>query len=203
MARRFGCIGSIGKVLLTLWPCSERGRVLACLYMRSSQGLTKSLQEFDKGHSLVPTGQRLWLTKRFGKGPGFVVLVRNSTTINNVVVLTAVSFGVEAGMCSKTWAQYVKCAEPRCTGSPGNQKFPLLPMNWNSDSTRSLEVAKSWLRNCIENHENCAEGTPTLPSRVLDISSSNDIIRLVDGSGLSGRYASLSYCVSNLLLSFH
>jgi hypothetical protein len=69
-------------------------------------------------------------------------------------------------------------------------------MQGGSGSFQSLEVAKSWLRNCIENHDECVEGGTTLPSRVLDISLSNDMITLVDGSGLSGRYASLSYCVS-------
>jgi hypothetical protein len=69
-------------------------------------------------------------------------------------------------------------------------------MEADSGSFQSLEVAKSWLSNCIDNHEECVDGGTTLPSRVLDISSSSDVIRLVEGSGLKGKYASLSYCVS-------
>jgi hypothetical protein len=82
-------------------------------------------------------------------------------------------------------------------GSPWEHQIPLRPMDWDSGSLRCLNVAKGWLTDCVENHEECLKGTTTLPSRVLDISCSGDLIKLVDGSGLSGRYASLSYCVSD------
>ena len=64
-------------------------------------------------------------------------------------------------------------------------------------------MAESWINNCINSHEDCVNGETALPSRVLDITSSGDIIKLIDGIGLSGRYASLSYCVSELFLKLH
>jgi hypothetical protein len=81
-------------------------------------------------------------------------------------------------------------------GSQSSQQFPLRPMDWDSGSSQCLEVAKSWLENCVEKHEECVEGDTTLPSRILDVSSLDNIITLVDGTDRSGRYASLSYCVS-------
>jgi hypothetical protein len=71
-------------------------------------------------------------------------------------------------------------------------------MDWDSGSIYCLEVAKSWVKDCVGNHEECIEGGTALPSRVLDISLSNEMITLTDGNSLLGRYASLSYCVSRL-----
>jgi hypothetical protein len=68
-------------------------------------------------------------------------------------------------------------------------------MDWDSGSIQSLDVVKSWISNCMDYHEDCMQDVMPLPSRILDVSLSNDMIALVEGSETLGRYASLSYCV--------
>jgi hypothetical protein len=60
----------------------------------------KLFMEFHESHSPIPHGERLWLKKRFGEAPGFVVFVRNLKKRNQVMVLAGVSFAVEVGMWS-------------------------------------------------------------------------------------------------------
>jgi hypothetical protein len=60
----------------------------------------KVYAEFQTNKSLIPRDQQLWLTKRFGGAPGFIVLVRGPISPRRVVLLTGVSFAVEAGTYS-------------------------------------------------------------------------------------------------------
>jgi hypothetical protein len=60
-----------------------------------------------------------------------------------------------------------------------------------------LEVAKSWLDECSDLHEDCPrDQAAELPSRVLDVGpvDGSDEPKLVETSGGSDRYAALSYC---------
>jgi hypothetical protein len=56
----------------------------------------KSFIEFDAEHHDIPQGERLWLTRRYGGGPGFIVLARNPKARKSVIMLTGVSFSVES-----------------------------------------------------------------------------------------------------------
>ncbi|RDL37703.1 uncharacterized protein BP5553_05136 [Venustampulla echinocandica] len=133
-------------------------------------------RQFYKESEPIPTGERLWLTKRLGGGDGFIVLARNSVTKHRVFYLTGVSFSVEAG-------------------SALTSKFPWRPVERDSGSRQSLDVATSLVNNCVEKHERCAREVTPLPSRVLDVSSTGDMIRLIDcPAGLSGKYICLSHC---------
>lgn len=71
------------------------------------------------------------------------------------------------------------------------------PLEPDSASSPSLDFVDSWLRKCTTEHHagRCSEESTVLPTRVLDIGSDGDIIKLVDGTDLTGRYACLSYCV--------
>jgi hypothetical protein len=60
----------------------------------------KLFVEFHESQAPIPHGERLWLKKRFGGAPGFVVSVRNPKKRNQVIVLAGVSFAVEAS----TWS---------------------------------------------------------------------------------------------------
>ncbi|OCK84042.1 HET-domain-containing protein [Lepidopterella palustris CBS 459.81] len=67
------------------------------------------------------------------------------------------------------------------------------------DSTR---LASKWLQQCVRDHVDCAypfeSNTPTLPTRVLKISSvlANDVptVFLCEGEGEQGEYVALSHC---------
>src|ERR1700722_1984496 len=70
---------------------------------------------------------------------------------------------------------------------------------------RSIEQCDrplEWLRTCIDNHSQCASyekivrGEISFPTRVLDVGDSSDsqVLRLVQGAGLVGRYVALSHC---------
>jgi hypothetical protein len=60
----------------------------------------KAFVEFNKSHSSIPQGKQLWLTKRFGGGPGFIVLLRGRKNARRVILLAAVSFAVRTGRYS-------------------------------------------------------------------------------------------------------
>ncbi|KAF4636111.1 hypothetical protein G7Y89_g1979 [Cudoniella acicularis] len=132
--------------------------------------------QFYKESEPIPDRETLWLTKRFGGGDGFVVLVRNPVSKRNVYFLTGVNFSVEAGSVLAS-------------------KFPLRPLERDSGSRQSLDIAASLVSNCIEKHEQCSGDVTLLPSRVLDVGSTGDMIRLIDcPAGLRGKYISLSHC---------
>lgn len=58
----------------------------------------------------------------------------------------------------------------------------------------TLARAVDWVNKCNE-HPNCSTGIRPLPSRVIDIGDSNEpCVRLVETSGDSGIYATLSHC---------
>jgi hypothetical protein len=61
----------------------------------------------------------------------------------------------------------------------------------------ALNLLKTWITNCMENHENCSKNvTPDiLPTRLLDISEPT-VIRLVDtqDAGITEPYITLSHC---------
>lgn len=74
------------------------------------------------------------------------------------------------------------------------------PLELDSASHPSLDFVASWLQKCTSEHpkeKRCSEESTVLPTRVLDIGSHGDIIKLVDGNHQTGKYASLSYCVSH------
>lgn len=59
-----------------------------------------------------------------------------------------------------------------------------------------------WLRTCLDTHSQCASyekivsDVISFPTRVLDVGDTNDseVLRLVHGAGLVGRYVALSHC---------
>jgi hypothetical protein len=60
-----------------------------------------------------------------------------------------------------------------------------------------FSVVKRWFDDCGRTHSDCGDHsslTPQLPDRVIDVALTGRIPRLVDGSGLLSRYATLSHC---------
>ena len=69
------------------------------------------------------------------------------------------------------------------------------PIDVNGGSWKTLDVAATWFKNCLDLHTICANEIVELPSRVLYLGTSKSTkIRLEDGRGRQGSYAALSYC---------
>ncbi|TGO17365.1 hypothetical protein BTUL_0018g00320 [Botrytis tulipae] len=61
---------------------------------------------------------------------------------------------------------------------------------------KSLQTAKSWIANC-ESHRKCNLdyiGGPKMPTRVIDVGTSNGSVKLIETKNISGIFAALSYC---------
>jgi Heterokaryon incompatibility protein (HET) len=58
----------------------------------------------------------------------------------------------------------------------------------------SFALASSWIEKCGLSHSCVVPRDSKLPSRVLDIGTTSDRIRLFETNGLVGRYACLSHC---------
>ena len=68
------------------------------------------------------------------------------------------------------------------------------PVEVDVGSSKSLDTAKSWLKQCCADHKNCYQlGNKFMPSRCLDVNNV-DAIRLCITKHQQHSYAALSYC---------
>ncbi|KAI0177585.1 heterokaryon incompatibility protein-domain-containing protein [Pestalotiopsis sp. NC0098] len=125
----------------------------------------------------IPEGQVLYLTQRPEGVPGLNILVRVPPKLEFFYVLPGVAFSVDE---DNSMADLIK----------------LRPVDANSGSGHSLSATKSFLTTCRNQHEDCnADSSDVLlPSRVLDLGFSDDLIQLVEPRAQHGTYACLSYC---------
>ena len=61
-------------------------------------------------------------------------------------------------------------------------------------STAYFEVAKRWLTKCQENHPECGDQVPKLPTRVICVAEEGQAPYLVSAEGTHAHYATLSHC---------
>lgn len=68
-------------------------------------------------------------------------------------------------------------------------------INENPLSDVSVGIARSWLQDCVENHRWCGRkrGKHLLPTRVIDVGSPDQLVRLVHGEGQAGQWIALSH----------
>jgi hypothetical protein len=79
-------------------------------------------------------------------------------------------------------------------GDPLESLFIGRPIEENSNSPLTLTRAANWVKNCDE-HPECYVGIHPLPARVVDIgSAAEDVVRLCETDGQTGRYITLSHC---------
>lgn len=172
----------------------------------------------------LPSEEMLWLTRLFGKDQGFCVWTRNRRTLrrerrdlyDGLYLMMLVGLSVD----ERTFVQPIRLTlstpladscvahgDMLLSDSPLKDRFRLRPIDCDSGSSRSLDLAASWVQNCVDSHLGCSDASDVLlPSRVLDIEAEGDDIKLVDGSsisGNSGKYACLSYCVSSSSKRIH
>ncbi|TGJ86908.1 hypothetical protein E0Z10_g1915 [Xylaria hypoxylon] len=60
-----------------------------------------------------------------------------------------------------------------------------------TDSERSIEYLKDWIKVCDENHTCYSNDDPVLPSRVVSVA--DDCVRVIDAKDMRGRYMTLSH----------
>lgn len=158
----------------------------------------------------VPEEERLWLTEISPENQGFCVWTMDPLSRGrkkpSLYLLTLVGFSVEEGtfippisLALSTPASYM-AHDMLSSDSPLKNHFGVRPMDSDSGSSRSLDLAASWVQNCVACYPTWSDRSNVLlPSRILDVKAKGDTISLVDGSsipGNSGKYACLSYCVS-------
>lgn len=62
-------------------------------------------------------------------------------------------------------------------------------------SDASFDRVQEWIQDCVQNHSKCGPGPQSrLPSRVLDLATSNNSIKLHEVEGSIGSYICLSHC---------
>ncbi|KAF7949254.1 hypothetical protein EAE96_008421 [Botrytis aclada] len=84
--------------------------------------------------------------------------------------------------------------EPTCCDSP--LPFITAAQEISNSLAESLQTAKSWISNC-ESHRKCNLnyiGGTKMPTRVIDVGTSNISVKLIETRNLSERFAALSYC---------
>ncbi|KAI0972442.1 HET-domain-containing protein [Xylaria arbuscula] len=129
----------------------------------------------DNFQHTVPDDKQLFLTKRTGGSPGFLVYVA-SKVYQSVYLLTGVAFSVES-------------THEMAKG------LTVRPPDLYSGSESSLDVVASFIKQCEDGHDGCSRGDSLLPSRILDVGEGGTSIKLIEPvQGHRGIYASLSYC---------
>ncbi|KAL0253472.1 hypothetical protein SLS55_010451 [Diplodia seriata] len=80
--------------------------------------------------------------------------------------------------------------------SPLYDNVSLRNVHEDPRSPECVDVARGWLRDCLENHSRCKECAAieqTLPTRVIDVGTECQDPRLVIPGHAVGKYAALSY----------
>ncbi|CZR68293.1 uncharacterized protein PAC_18192 [Phialocephala subalpina] len=72
------------------------------------------------------------------------------------------------------------------------------PVSSQDISLKTLQLAKSWVDFCFDNHSECqwssGSGDPCLPTRAIDVATlDNDSVRLISSQGMCGKWAALSH----------
>jgi hypothetical protein len=106
-------------------------------HYQETEKTNPSWHHFYKKYYAFPKEETLWLTKRFGGGDSFIVLTRNPIG-NSIYFITGVNFAVEAS-------------------SPVASKLLLRPIERDSGSRQTLDIAAFLVSNFIKKHGRCAK----------------------------------------------
>ncbi len=88
---------------------------------------------------------------------------------------------------------------PDCLSISGKAK----PLPQECSRYVCLEIASTWLKNCIEGHAACAILDPGfMPNRLIYVGQDNTDLFLADGEIEAAPYAALSYCWGNVRSPF-
>ncbi|CAJ0543111.1 Ff.00g004150.m01.CDS01 [Fusarium sp. VM40] len=91
---------------------------------------------------------------------------------------------------------FVQMYTDNSQGEPWKHVQPFPEICEDHLSAQGLGFINACLRTCLESHEHCSQNIPTLPTRVIDISSvEQGYVRLVEAEDTEhGKYTALSYC---------
>ncbi|KAH7166370.1 heterokaryon incompatibility protein-domain-containing protein [Dactylonectria macrodidyma] len=165
---------------------SSRDCPLCQLILQKFEGLVTEFQKLELGsveryfsierggHGL-PVESSFRIVRRFDGGDGFLVFT-NSHRDKVLYLVAVIGFSAEREYSSFIRSQKI--------GPDASAKGP-------------LELAASWLDDCVTNHQCCQPPTGALPSRVIDLNllDNLDKVCLVETDGSQkGRYIALSHC---------
>ncbi|VUC32975.1 unnamed protein product [Clonostachys rosea] len=147
---------------------------------QETEKLENEISVFDK----APRDAKLWITRRYNGGLGFIVAGRHlSSKARSTNIFAAIAFSFDADDTSP-------------------QGLLLPATDADSGSFESLNVAGRWIAECVDEHHECDKRVGPLPTRVLDVGFSDDMVKLIKTSAHdSGSYVALSYCWGNSLLN--
>ncbi|KAF4332671.1 het-domain protein [Fusarium beomiforme] len=140
-----------------------------------------------QGHG-SPDNWTFSLVKRLDGADGFSV-VSNSKRERLLYLMGSFGFCVEPSLSESSISQTTDV-------SPG-KSIRGVRVNSNAGAEDTLDVAKGWIRDCVQNHHTCIPPRVKLPSRILDLNAFDDPgkVRLWETQGQeSGSYITLSYC---------
>ncbi|PMD36898.1 HET-domain-containing protein, partial [Hyaloscypha variabilis F] len=81
------------------------------------------------------------------------------------------------------------------TASPWSIIGPKTHIPGDTASDASFDRVQEWIQDCVQHHSKCGPGPQTrLPSRVLDLGTSNNSIKLYETEASIGSYICLSHC---------
>ena len=171
----FDALSESAKTGCPLCTIVQTGVQIWIDHYRKVEKINPRWNHFYKKSYACPQEETLWLTKRFGGGDGFILLARNPIK-KGIYFITGINLAVEAG-------------------STVASKLFLRPIERDSGSQQTLNIAATLVNNCIEKHERCAKELTPLPSRVLEVEGTGNTIRLIDcPADMRGKYISLSHC---------
>ncbi|KAI1420262.1 heterokaryon incompatibility protein-domain-containing protein [Xylaria sp. FL1777] len=85
------------------------------------------------------------------------------------------------------WRENSNRQNERCGAFPALDYQP----GERTDSPRTMEHLRNWIKFCNENHNCCSSDDPVLPTRVVDVTDNH--VRVYEAQGRPGRYTTLSH----------
>lgn len=122
---------------------------------------------------------------------------------DNMRILFARSWPAPAPTVKRNVFQYLRIpfarSQPKSTPS---QTVDPLSRDDSTGSDTNFELAKMWIRDCTENHDECGDGSvpksnSQLPTRVIHVGELGNL-HILETSNKDGKYLALSYCWGNV-----
>ncbi|CAE7208472.1 hypothetical protein P3342_011048 [Pyrenophora teres f. teres] len=132
-----------------------------------------------------------------GKCSACEMLLRGLSLVTDIQLVTKLRFDYDAALHILCWDdsdsvtsyEFYISSSGKIDGAWSHTSRDLL-----SPLDERLDLAKSWLDNCLESHSRCPPIVNKLPKRLLMLGDADDDIHLYETAGERASYVALSYC---------